>query len=367
MSLLRDVVTALVVVVIVLLSLWTYGGRWPPMVVVESESMQHSNSYSSVGVIDTGDLTFVRTLERSHGIVTWAQGAKDGYSRHGGYGDVIVYHKNGLTSVTPIIHRAIVWIEWNASAQGYDVPTLGLVGVRTGFTIRDLPSYSMGEREDIDLWVNVSVIINNFKTVSGRTPHSGYLTKGDHNREVDQVSLPAWTSLGTPPVALTRLVEPVERGWVVGVARGELPWFGLIKLWANGQTKQHQAPGNSGTDLGLTVALLLFVPMLFDVVATELRKRRPKERATGKSRRRRGRDREPEPPKGPLQRLAAGLRGVLPGGGKGRAEGGQEEDGGEEDGGEEDGREEEASPTTAPTRPTRPSLAARPGAGARPA
>ena len=324
MSLLRDVVTALVVVVIVLLSLWAYGGRWPPMVVVESESMQHSNTYSSVGVIDTGDLTFVRTLQRSHGVVTWVEGEKDGYERHGGYGDVIVYYKNGVTSVTPIIHRAIVWIEWNASAQGYDVPSLGLRGVTTGFTIHDLPSYNTGEREDIDLPINVSTIINNFKTVPGRTPHSGYVTKGDHNLQVDQVSLPAWTSLGAPPAGLTRLVEPVERGWVVGVARGELPWFGLIKLWVNGQTGQRSLPRNSGTDLGLTVALLLFVPMLFDVTAAELRKRRPKERVTGKSRRRRGRDREPEPPKGPLQRLAVGLRGLLPGRKGGPDDGGDE-------------------------------------------
>ena len=351
-SLLRDVVTALVVVAIVLLSLWTYGGRWPPMVVVESESMQHSDTYSSVGVIDTGDLTFVRTLQRSHGIVTWVEGKKDGYSRHGGYGDVIVYHKNGLTTVTPIIHRAIVWVEWNASAQGYDVPSMGLRGVRGGFTIRDLPSYSTGEREDIDLWVNVSVIINNFKTVSGRTPHSGYLTKGDHNREVDQVSLPAWTSLGTPPVELTRLVEPVEKAWVVGVARGELPWFGLIKLWVNGNVRKESIPDNSGPDLGLTVALLLFVPMLFDVVAAELRRRRPKERATGKSRRRRGRDKEPEPPRGPLQRLAAGLKGLLP-----RRKGSPEDGGGEE---------EEASAALVRSRGSRSALPVRDLAGARP-
>jgi len=324
MSLLRDVVTALVVVVIVLLSLWAYGGRWPPMVVVESESMQHSNTYSSVGVIDTGDLTFVRTLQRSHGVVTWVQGEKDGYSRHGGYGDVIVYHKNGLTSVTPIIHRAIVWIEWNASAQGYDVPSMGLRGVKDTLTIRDLPSYSTGARMDVNLPINVSAIINNFKTVPGRIPHSGYLTKGDHNSDVDQVSLPAWTSLGTRPEGLTKYVEPVEKGWIVGVARGELPWFGLIKLWVNGQTNQRDMPSNSGPDLGLTVALLLFVPMLFDVVAAELRKRRPKERATGKSRRRRGRDKEPEPPKGPLQRFVAGIKGLVP------RRKGRSEDGGEE-------------------------------------
>ncbi len=327
MSLLRDVITALVVVIVVLVSLWAYGGRWPPMVVVESESMQHSNVYSEVGVIDTGDLTFVRTLERSGGVRTWVEGRDTGYSRHGDHGDVIVYHKNGLDTTTPIIHRALVFIQYNASGGGYDVPRLDVWNERHGFYVRDVPSYHTGTEELIDVHVDVSVILNNFQTLAGREPHSGYITKGDHNREVDQTSLRAWTGVGAPSKQTTILVEPVEDGWVVGVARGELPWFGLIKLWANGQTKQHPPPDNSAHDLVLTIALLLLLPMLVDLLAAEVRARRPRPEGRPRARRRRGHGRRGPGPEdgddgdgeasGGAMGALGGLLGRLRGGGDG--------------------------------------------------
>jgi len=320
MSLLRDVLTAVVVVVVVLAALYVYGGRWPPMVVVESESMQHSNEWSEVGVIDTGDLTFVRTLGRAGGVTPWVDGRESGYDRHGDFGDVIVYHKNGLSSTTPIIHRAIVWLEYNATGGGYDVPSLEVLNEANGFYVRGLTSYHTGEREEIDLYVDVARILQNFQ---GRPPHSGYVTKGDHNREVDQVSLPSWTGAGAPPEGTSPLVEPVKDAWVVGVARGELPWFGLIKLWASGQTKLHKAPANSGQDLALTVALLIILPMLVDTLSLEVRARRPTAReVAGRGRRRRrgrrgakgapeeeeGTEKGGRAPGGPLAGLLAMLR-----------------------------------------------------------
>ena len=323
MSLLRDVLTAVVVVIIVLSALYVYGGRWPPMVVVESESMQHSNEWSEVGVIDTGDLTFVRTLGRAGGVTTWVEGRAKGYDRHGDFGDVVVYHKNGLKETTPIIHRAIVWLEYNATGGGYDVPSLEVVNTASGFHIRGLTSYHTGEREEIALYVDVARILQNFQ---GRPPHSGYITKGDHNREVDQVSLPSWTGAGAIPLGTSPLVEPVKDGWVVGVARGELPWFGLIKLWVNGQTKTRKAPANSGEDLALTVALLIVLPMLVDALSLEMRARSPKARAaTGRGRRRRGArggakgapdgdEGGASEPAGPLAGLLARLRRHPPGG-----------------------------------------------------
>jgi signal peptidase I len=42
LSLLRDVGLALLIVVVIMLILYAYSGIWPPMVVIESESMQHS-------------------------------------------------------------------------------------------------------------------------------------------------------------------------------------------------------------------------------------------------------------------------------------------------------------------------------------
>ncbi|MCK4970728.1 MAG: S26 family signal peptidase, partial [Thermoplasmata archaeon] len=284
---------ALVVVAIVLGALYIYGGRWPPMVVVESESMQHSDEWSSIGVIDTGDLTLVRVLDKSGPVVTWVEGRDSDYSTYGEFGDVIIYHKNGLTQTTPIIHRAIVRIEYNAATGSYDVPSMDIWDCRTFFVIPDFTSYHTGEPETIDLVINITVILNNFNRNPAVDPHDGIITKGDHNREVDQYSLPAWTGPGAPPGGVSRLVEPVEDEWIVGVARGEIPWFGLIKLWARGQTEAHPPPQNSGSNLIISVVLLLVAPFLAESVVIEYRLIHPKEekadKSEGKGRRRRRR------------------------------------------------------------------------------
>jgi len=293
MALGQDIIVALVVVAIVLGSLYVYGGRWPPMVVVESESMQHDDDLSSIHVIDTGDLTLVRTLDKAGEITTWVEGRGSGYRTYSEFGDVIIYHKNGLTETTPIIHRAIVRVLYDPASGGFDVPSLdGVDDVRDEFVIEGFHSYHSGRMETIDLVINVSVILNNFRA-SGQEPHGGIITKGDHNREVDQYSLPAWTGQGPPPEGTSRLVEPVQDAWVVGVARGEIPWFGLIKLWARGQTQQNQPPANSGPDLIISVALLLVVPFLAESIIIEYKAMRPKEEETGRRRRRRGGEEEP--------------------------------------------------------------------------
>jgi signal peptidase len=287
MALVQDVVVALIVVAIVLGSLYVYGGRWPPMVVVESESMQHDDELSFIGVIDTGDLTLVRTLDNAGPPITWVEGRDTDYRRYDEFGDVIIYHKNGLTQTTPIIHRAIVRIEYNETAEGFDVPTLDEWGVTDTIEIHDFNSYHNGRRESITLEIDVKGILKNFKDNDNAVPHGGIITKGDHNREVDQYSLPAWTGQGAPPEGVSRLVEPVDEDWIVGVARGEIPWFGLIKLWARGQTENHPAPVNSGPDLMISVALLLVAPFLAESTIIEYRNLHPKEEKLEKGRRRR--------------------------------------------------------------------------------
>lgn len=300
-ALVQDVVVALVVVAIVLGSLWLYGGRWPPMVVVESESMQHSDTLSFIHVIDTGDLTLVRTLEKAGSVTTWVEGRDTDYRTYGEFGDVIIYHKNGLTSTTPIIHRAIVRIVYNETGGGFDVPSLGNIwNNKNFFVIQGFTSYHSGRAETIDLVINTSVILNNFAR-NGGAPHGGIVTKGDHNREVDQYSLPAWTGPGVPPAGISKLVEPVMDGWIVGVARGEIPWFGLIKLWARGQTNAHTPPTNSGPNLIIAVVLLLVAPFLAESVYIEYRNLHPKEEEKGpRRRRRRGVEPEEEEREGPL-------------------------------------------------------------------
>jgi len=63
-----------------------------------------------------------------------------------------------------------------------------------------------------------------------------------------------------------RIVEQVSIEWVIGVARGEVPWFGLIKLNLNGNPGYDEAPENSRTNLKISLVLLLGVPLMLNVM-----------------------------------------------------------------------------------------------------
>ena len=118
----KDVGLALGSVLLVFLVTFAYSGNWPPMVVIESGSMEHTDNplyeepgFTHIGTIDTGDLVVVKEAKKSD-IVTYLQGKKTDYKKYGDYGDVIVYYKNGIkevdgSPVTPVIHRAMAWVE----------------------------------------------------------------------------------------------------------------------------------------------------------------------------------------------------------------------------------------------------------------
>ena len=118
----KDIGIAIGSVVVVFLLTFAYSGNWPPMVVIESGSMEHDNNplyeepgYTHIGTIDTGDLVIVKKAGKGD-IVTYLQGKKTDYKRYGDYGDVIIYYKNGIkefegSPVTPVIHRAMAWVD----------------------------------------------------------------------------------------------------------------------------------------------------------------------------------------------------------------------------------------------------------------
>ena len=98
----RELLSAVAVVLAVFLLAWGYTGNWPPMVVIESGSMEHDDNplypepgFTHIGAIDTGDLVLVKSAERDD-IVTYLEGKQTGYKRYGDYGDVIIYYKNGV-------------------------------------------------------------------------------------------------------------------------------------------------------------------------------------------------------------------------------------------------------------------------------
>jgi hypothetical protein len=81
--------------------------------------------------------------------------------------------------------------------------------------------------------------------------HSGFLTMGDKNTEPDQTP----TNGGSTP-ALSTLVEP---GWVIGVARGMIPWVGALKLVMEGGSHSAAVPSGSWQFLGLTFVGVIFL------------------------------------------------------------------------------------------------------------
>ncbi|MDD4307496.1 MAG: S26 family signal peptidase [Thermoplasmata archaeon] len=260
----RDILIAFTIVVIVMLVLWAYCGIWPPMVVVESGSMQHSEDRSFVGVIDTGDMVFVKTVDSKDDVVTYVDGEATNYAHYGAFGDVVIYRPNGDEGRVPIIHRAVIWLELNDSAVSddfngidyanytFDIPSLGKYNTTDNIVLENY-----GHEEE---WVNISLrSLITYYDLMNKEPHGGFITMGDNNAPYyDQ--------------PLNGSYEPVLPEWIVGKAVGEIPWFGLIKLKVTG-TDLTEAPRNSWTNLFVTLFLILLIPFLFDYFAPKVSKK----------------------------------------------------------------------------------------------
>jgi signal peptidase len=265
----RDVAVSAGIVVLILVSLFAYTGVWPPMVVIESNSMMHGDD-SQIGVIDTGDLTLVKSIKERHDVITYVEATcatnpHHGFKTYGDFGNVIVYRKNGLAEI-PVIHRAIAWIEYNATASNPpftyvgNIPDIGVYNV-TRFTLNKVGYQNQSITIDLNQ-------IFSFSAVStSHAPHSGFVTHGDHNPPgVDQQSL---------QIRQGTMVEPVKVDWVVGRAEGELPWFGLFKLWITGHSSS-VFPESSKNGLIITIFLLIAVPISVDVTVSWNKKRKEK-------------------------------------------------------------------------------------------
>ncbi len=265
---LRDAGVAAAFVASVLVAMYAYTGLWPPLVVIESESMMHSDeNVSYIGVIDTGDMVLVKDIDEAADVETYVEGFVTGHRTYGDYGDVIVYNKLGDPSGTPIIHRAVLYLEANPGGDSYRCEGL-----------RDLPADKWKVSDEDDSWdrltsrisiynygfrdETVGILVDEILAEFDRKhtePRSGFITRGDHNSQIDQINRIS--------------SSPVEPDWVVGKARGEIPWFGLLKLWIS-NTLKSDAPENSVRNLWISMIVIVVVPIAIDVFLTyRVRKR----------------------------------------------------------------------------------------------
>ncbi len=255
-SLWFEPLVALAVIVVLLVSLYAYTDNWPPVYVVESDSMQHG--YTDIlGLINTGDLVLAQKIPTDQ-ITDYVMGMKTGYSTYGEYGDVILYRPDG-SGTTPIIHRAILYLDYNPATGSYSAPELaGLPCGSSSTAFYNTPGCATSNLTGtLDLyhvgWKSVTVSISLSSPMLG--DHSGFLTMGDNN--FDPTGCTPTPCTGFPdqsPGGFSSLVEP---GWIIGVARGMIPWFGAFKLLLDGNAGM--VPPQSWEFAGLTIAAVILL------------------------------------------------------------------------------------------------------------
>ena len=263
----RDAFIAGIIVALFLGVLYAYAGVWPPLVVVESSSMQHGDLGSSIGVIDTGDMVFQQSAPTRSSIVTYLEGRASGYATYGDYGDVIIFRRPG--SPTPVIHRAIMYITLHANGTA-DVPditglptsewnALNATGpTRVPMFLRSLTIRHMGFEHNINLTFT-------FGGISVGPDRIGFVTMGDNNSYRQCRLQPTDCPDGYDPLSWLPNLQDVH-----GRARGEIPWLGLIKLTlaptescCNGWGDP-EAPRNSWDGLLGTLIFLVALPFILE-------------------------------------------------------------------------------------------------------
>ena len=183
LMLVREVLTSVLAVLAVGFLLFAVSGVWPPMVAVESGSMEPHMS--------RGDLVFITEPGRyspdaavgDTGVVTHETGVETGYRTFGDHGSVIIYDRPDRFG-PPVIHRARLHV--TAGENWYD---------------RADPEYM-----DADNCEQLQYC---------PAPYDGFITKGDANPQYDQVS---------------GIAAPVEERDVNGVARVRVPYLGYVRL-----------------------------------------------------------------------------------------------------------------------------------------
>ncbi len=245
----KDIIISVVIVAVIFLSLYAYTQNWPPLVVIESESMQHG-SISHIGTADTGDIVLVKKVYSEDDVVTYVEGRMKNYHTYGDYGNVIIYNYNGQS----IIHRAIVYLKWSGSRW-----------VIRGFENGNYPSWLEVTRNEIIIkdvgYAHKSIIIHTDpKDLDPeKVGYEGFITMGDHNLAKYGSYAYDQNSVDFVPIC----PKLVNYNMIEGVAVGEIPWFGAIKLYVTG-TNTNEIPENTKVNLAVSIIGIIALTFIAD-------------------------------------------------------------------------------------------------------
>ena len=292
-TLVRELILAAGMISILVLAMWAHTGSMPPLVVVESNSMQH-DADGEVGTIDAGDLVLVHSPEDNQ-IISFAEATDKnspyyGYKSLGMEGDVIIYERNGETDSTPIIHRALFEIEIGDSEPAnsdnqcdsgvywddlcistWSVPGTDQIRVEKinlVFDGENVGKYSCGgaAAQHGSVWYSVE----------NYTPmNPGYITLGDNNDCNDDQAVFEFAQ-GLNSIH-SGMIRPVQDDWVIGISGAEIPWLGTVKLMVSGGDSPgvSQVPGTSFVYLIVFVIVVLLLPLIIDPVINSILRRSP--------------------------------------------------------------------------------------------
>ena len=215
----------LLVVLVLLAGAWWSGlVRQNFDVAMTSRSMSHAR-HDLPGVLDPGEKISVEPVLRRADVVTMLEGRQRGHRVAGDWGDVVSFEAvhGGEGTRQGIVHRAIAWVEYNATADAYDVPDLGLRGVRV-FVVPDVGTWDpMG-----GAYVHLDMPVHLDPARAGR--HDGFLTKGDNNPAFEQEAGNGLSGIGDVHLVAVERIDGKVAGWLE-------PHESLtLALWAAGGT-----------------------------------------------------------------------------------------------------------------------------------
>ena len=292
-TLVRELVLAAGMITLLVLAMWAHTGSMPPLVVVESNSMQH-DSDGEIGTIDAGDLVLVHAPEDNR-IVTFAE-ATDSKSDYYGYeslgmeGDVIIYERNGESDSTPIIHRALfeIVIGQSVPAENQDQCEGGVFWEDVCITSWSVPGSDQINVKEINLIFDgentgkyacegiAAQHGSEWFSFENYTPmNPGYITLGDNNDCNDDQGVFEFAQ-GLSSIH-SGMIRPVQEDWVIGISGAEIPWLGTVKLMVSGGDSPgvSQVPGQSFIFLILFVGAVLVAPIVIEPVIKRILRNSP--------------------------------------------------------------------------------------------